>query len=319
MERKVFKITSSAAYIGANAVKLIDFSENVENYIECTFDDLESLRLCDYPDLLITDVMLIKSAEFIPFFEKLQLYSSVNGYMHLTILFNFPEMLWNHDIGIGAIAREMKLLTSQVMAFTGYNVFHEEEHFSIEVKLERSEILLTDEISQHIKVVSELVSKAEQNILGFQWKPQYDADESYFTTDLLIPLLQKMGFDHVRYTHGTQEFGRDILFSEVTAFGEHRYCAVQVKVGNISGRSNSLIDTIVGQIDDAFSMPIEGLGQSHLCHISEMYIVTSGRFCENAIKKLHHKIPGSLRGSIIFLDKNDLEWLVKRYWPIYSR
>jgi hypothetical protein len=57
--------------------------------------------------------------------------------------------------------------------------------------------------------------------------------------ELVYPLLRRMGFLLVRYTHGKKEYGKDFTFSENTPFGTHRHYGLQAKAGNISGGVNA--------------------------------------------------------------------------------
>lgn len=44
-----------------------------------------------------------------------------------------------------------------------------------------------------------------------------------------------MGFESIIFNHGTKEFGKDYILSEMTKIGKIRYYGVQVKAGNIEG------------------------------------------------------------------------------------
>jgi hypothetical protein len=123
-----------------------------------------------------------------------------------------------------------------------------------------------------------------------------------------------MGFLAVRYTHGTQEYGKDFTFSELTKFGELRHYGLQAKAGNISGKVNSQIDEILGQINDAFSMPYYELGSKDARYISVFMVAISGSFTENAKQKLVEKIPKGAIGSVYFIDKEKILELVEKYW-----
>ena len=42
--------------------------------------------------------------------------------------------------------------------------------------------------------------------------------EKQFTLDTVIPLLKALGFQSVRYIHGTDEYGRDLVFYDSDRF-----------------------------------------------------------------------------------------------------
>ena len=64
-----------------------------------------------------------------------------------------------------------------------------------------------------------LLHAAEVALSGLPWKDDYTTDEDSFCRELVYPLLRRMGFLFVRYTHGKKEYGKDFTFSEATPFG----------------------------------------------------------------------------------------------------
>ena len=67
-------------------------------------------------------------------------------------------------------------------------------------------------------------------------------NENEFTINRVIPLLKSLGFKHIRYTHGQDEYGRDIIFYDHDRFGIEKLFCAQVKVGDISGGANKEIE-----------------------------------------------------------------------------
>src|SRR5439155_25599925 len=105
-----------------------------------------------------------------------------------------------------------------------------------------------------------LLHSAEVALSGLPWTDEYATNEDSFCRELLHPLLRRMGFVFVRYTHGKREYGKDFTFSEVTPFGHYRHYGLQAKAGDISGGVNAPIDELLGQIADAFAMPYYEVG-----------------------------------------------------------
>ncbi len=159
-----------------------------------------------------------------------------------------------------------------------------------------------------------LLHAAEVALSGLTWKGEYAKDEDLFCRELLCPLLRRMGFLFVRYTHGKKEYGKDFTFSEATPFGHHRHYGLQAKAGDVSGAVNAAVDELLGQIADAFSMPYYELGSKDPRFISTFIIAISGKFTENAREKLVEKMPKGLIGSVYFLDRDRITELVERYW-----
>ena len=164
--------------------------------------------------------------------------------------------------------------------------------------------------------LSELLQHAEVALAGIQYGNQeYLTAEDLFCRELLYPLLRRMGFLFVRYTHGKREYGKDFTFSELTAFGTHRHYGLQAKAGDVKGGVNAAIDELLGQLQDAFAMPSTELRSKEPRYIYSTFIVAiSGSFTENAREKIVEKIPNGLLGSVFFLDRDRLTELVERFW-----
>lgn len=159
-----------------------------------------------------------------------------------------------------------------------------------------------------------IIHAAEVALSGFEWKDSYATDEDLFCREILLPLLRRMGFVFVRYTHGKREYGKDFTFSEATPFGLYRHYGLQAKAGDISGEVNSAIDEIIGQISDAFSMPYYEVGSKEPRLIGTFVVAISGRFTENAREKIVEKISKGLHGSVYFVDRERIQELVERFW-----
>jgi len=173
---------------------------------------------------------------------------------------------------------------------------------------------LVGSIEAAAKDLKVLLHATEVALSGLAWKGEYVKDEVLFCRELLYPLLRRMGFSFVRYTHGKKEYGKDFTFSENTPFGHHRHYGLQAKAGDVSGAVNASVDELLGQIADAFAMPYYELGTKDPRFISTFIIAISGRFTENAREKIVEKMPKGVIGSVYFLDRDRITELVERYW-----
>jgi hypothetical protein len=159
-----------------------------------------------------------------------------------------------------------------------------------------------------------LIHAAEVALSGLAWRDEFFAKEDPFCRQLLYPLLRRMGFVFVRYTHGKREYGKDFTFSEPTPFGHYRHYGLQAKAGDVSGGVNAAIDELLGQIADAFAMPYFEVGSKEPRYISTFIIAISGKFTENAREKMVEKMSKGLIGSVYFLDRERITELVERFW-----
>jgi len=138
-------------------------------------------------------------------------------------------------------------------------------------------------------------------------------DEQLYTTEVVLPLLRRLGFVDVVYAHGHEEYGRDLTFSKANEFGLVKHYAAQVKAQVISGEAGAMIDKIVGQIDDAFQMPYTDLPTKEERYISAIYIVTSRHFTKNAAAKIVEKLQRpAIRNNVSFLDGDKIKELWRR-------
>jgi predicted transcriptional regulator len=135
-------------------------------------------------------------------------------------------------------------------------------------------------------------------------------NEAMYITEVILPLLRRIGFSDVVYSHGHEEYGRDLTFSKADEFGLVKHYAAQVKVQIISGEAGALIDKIVGQIDDAFLMPYIDLPTKEERYISAMYIITSSYFTKNATAKIIERVQRpAIRNNVFFLDGEKIKEL----------
>lgn len=158
------------------------------------------------------------------------------------------------------------------------------------------------------------IKNAEVELNGFYWKPVYDKNEELFSKEVIHPLLLRLKFFAVKYSHGRKEYGKDFTFSELDKFGQERNYGLQVKAGDISGKVNSKIDEIIGQIEDAFAMPYYAIGSKKPKYISTFIVAISGNFRENAKEKIAEKLPKGCIGSIYFMDKETILELIYKSW-----
>lgn len=165
-------------------------------------------------------------------------------------------------------------------------------------------------------ILKKVIRESEIALGGIRWKEAYATNERVFCEEVIAPLLRRMDFLSIRYTQGTREHGRDFTFSELTPFGAMRHYGLQAKAGDVSGGANSAIDQIVGQADDAFTMPYYDIASADPRYISTFIVAISGRFTSNAREKIVHKIPRGLHGSLVFLDRESILELIDCHWKV---
>lgn len=172
--------------------------------------------------------------------------------------------------------------------------------------------MIKDFVEEAVNKLKNAEKLAILELTGFTWKIEYYNNELLYSKEVIGLLLRKMGFKKILYCHGSREYGKDFVFSEVDKFGNYVHYAMQVKSGDINGKVNGQIDELIGQIDDAFKIPFRRDNeQPH--YISYFYIATSGKFTENAIEKLMNKIPRAYLGSVQIFDRERIIELLSSY------
>ena len=109
------------------------------------------------------------------------------------------------------------------------------------------------------------------------------ASENAFRTDFVVPLLTRLGLLGVTDLHGNQEYGKDVVCSEITRLGTIRHVAAVIKhAENVSQGNNALIGEIESQVRQAFDIPFLAPDDPNYRRISSVYVLNSGNITEGA-------------------------------------
>lgn len=110
-------------------------------------------------------------------------------------------------------------------------------------------------------------------------------DEADFRDRFIRPLLNRLGFYGVSEQHGTQEFGKDFVFSELHRLGGMRHYAAQVKHEETINQGKA-VDELLTQARQAFAKPFTRPDSPRACYVSAVYIFNSGEIATNAKEQL---------------------------------
>lgn len=226
-----------------------------------------------------------------------------------------PNKYWEGKYGLATFLVAIKEIVEDTPEISLNYIEIESDWKELCVRFHPSQDFLLDEyVKNATKKLNKIIKQAELVLSGVIWRKEYESNESMFCTELLFPLIRKMGFIDVRYTHGIKEYGKDFTFSEMTPFGILKHYGLQAKAGDISGKVNAPIDEIIGQLNDAFSMPYWNVSATEERHISIFIVAISGYFADNAKDKIIKKVPSHFKGCIYFLDKDKVIELVEKFW-----
>lgn len=301
-----------AVTIGGADAEILDAGDD---YIlaQCVLEDLKNEASQTLPKELTVQIHSEDGFGTF-FFHELELSADDNG-TSLSFRCHTPNKYWEGQFGLATF---LAAIRDQVALHDTWKITQIDlEDDWKGITLERI-VAMGDPLVRSIEAAADdmkaLLHAAEVALSGLAWKDEYSKDEDLFCRELLLPLLRRMGFLFVRYTHGKKEYGKDFTFSEPTPFGHHRHYGVQAKAGDVSGAVNAAVDELLGQIADAFAMPYYELGSKDPRFISTFVIAVSGNFTENAREKIVEKMPKGLIGSVYFLDRDRITELVERYW-----
>jgi len=139
-------------------------------------------------------------------------------------------------------------------------------------------------------------------------------DEPRFRRELVEPLLRRIpGVINVVYTHGKDEYGRDFIFDyRHPLLGDRRWVAVQVKTGDVSGTAGGHLRTILDQVQMAFEHTVIDLGAMGKVATSEVIVLISGQFTNNAKERILDGIRDPVwRANTFFLDRTAIEGMIR--------
>ena len=100
--------------------------------------------------------------------------------------------------------------------------------------------------------------------------------ENYATKNIIVPLLQTLGFHTVEFYGGTSEEGKDILCWEYDKIGDLRLVVAQVKHFKYTNKASDTasLQTVVNQLTTCFKKSLKFTDQSH--HLpSEAYLIST--------------------------------------------
>lgn len=140
--------------------------------------------------------------------------------------------------------------------------------------------------------------------------------EEDLTTNVVIPLLKEMGFTDVRYVHGADEHGKDVVFWWEDQFHNKKWKCAQVKAKKIHGSSatEGNVSELRDQIQDSFATPYINPADGRTEEMTEVYIITSHNITSNAKKAIWNLLDSTFpHHDIHFIDGQQLLNLAEEY------
>lgn len=143
--------------------------------------------------------------------------------------------------------------------------------------------------------------------------------EDRISCEVLVPMLEKMGFLQPCFTGGATEKGIDVLCHEMWAGdGLPRFTGIQMKKGDIRAKASGGLTPagLEAQIAQAFDKPVGLLHQKPYTRISTLVIGTTGTITEQAREEIEEGTQGLRRrgAPIRFWDGANIAQLVLEHF-----
>ncbi len=144
--------------------------------------------------------------------------------------------------------------------------------------------------------------------------------ESELRTEVIMPLLSRMGYRAVMEYHGPRELGKDIVCYDIDRLRKRRYLAVVAKVTDLTGSvsSNRGLLTVCNQIEQCFNEEYSDLFGMRKITMDEVWVVTAGKIVSGAADSVIDKLQKSNLSKLTsFIAIEELVELIDEYLPTY--
>jgi hypothetical protein len=135
--------------------------------------------------------------------------------------------------------------------------------------------------------------------------------EEEFTKYMVIPTLHQVGFTCIRYVHGMDEHGRDVVFFDRDRLGQESFHAAQVKFGDLRGTQKAKIQRqIIPQLLEGLRAPYSDPETGRTHRVSRMYLIISGDMVGTARNQIYSLLESE--PNIVAVDRQTLDLLSNR-------
>jgi hypothetical protein len=122
--------------------------------------------------------------------------------------------------------------------------------------------------------------------------------EEQLTKYVVIPTLHHVGCSRIRYVHGTDEHGRDVVFFGRDRLGQESLYAAQVKLG------------IIPQLREGLRAPYKDPETGRTHRVNRMYLIILGNMVGTARNQIHSLLESA--PNIVAVDRQTIDLLSDR-------
>jgi hypothetical protein len=141
--------------------------------------------------------------------------------------------------------------------------------------------------------------------------------EEGFREEFIKPLLVKMGFVNISNKHGSLEFGKDYVFSEIDRFMHYRHMVVQAKHLKTINRGHK-VDELLSQSRQAFNETYRLPSIHGDRRVSAVYVFNTGKITDSAQKQMRDALAPVMSVNVHFFDGHHLELMARSTFQRYE-
>jgi len=129
--------------------------------------------------------------------------SKVTTGVALDFVCHQPNKYWNGRWGLATFldAVQKQVAHHSWLSVQDMDLVDDWKRLTLRQTLEKT-VDLGKAIEDAATGIKKVIKEAEVSLAGMNWKKEYETDESTFCTEVILPLLRRMGFLSVRYRHG---------------------------------------------------------------------------------------------------------------------
>lgn len=134
---------------------------------------------------------------------------------------------------------------------------------------------------------------------------------------VLESLFRRMpGVEWAEVTHGTQEFGKDLVFCATDVLGDRDYTGVVVKLGKITGAASgsASLGTVKRQVEQVAKIPFPNLREKGVTRMNRVLVVCTESISGNAQTEILACAPTDYI-NVTFWDGERLEQMLFQHYP----
>ena len=139
--------------------------------------------------------------------------------------------------------------------------------------------------------------------------------EQDFRSNIVLPLMRRLGYQQVTDIHGADECGVDGFFTETDKIERKRLIAIQTKRGtiNMTSKAAQNVTTILTQLRTALEVKIPLLPAKAMCIPDQVWCIISGSINRKATEHIISELNRDSR--ITFLDGAEIINLIEVHCP----